>query len=46
MKVELQAGGSITIPQGCKAVIKDGSVVFEKEEKKTSTGVQGRRRAY
>lgn len=34
MKVELQAGGSITIPQGCKAVIKDGSVVFEKEEKK------------
>lgn len=34
MKVELQAGGSITIPQGCKAVIKDGSVVFEKEGKK------------
>ena len=34
MKVELQAGGSITIPQGCKAVIKDGNVVFEKEEKK------------
>ena len=34
MKVELQAGGSITIPQGCKAVIKDGSVVFEKEEQK------------
>ena len=33
MKVELQAGDSITIPQGCKAVIKDGSVVFEKEFK-------------
>lgn len=33
MKVELQAGDSITIPEGCKAVIKDGSVVFEKEQK-------------
>lgn len=33
MKIELQAGDSITIPQGCKAVIKDGSVVFEKEQK-------------
>lgn len=30
MKVELQAGDSITIPQGCKAVIKEGEVVFEK----------------
>lgn len=34
MKVELQCGDSITIPEGCKATIKDGSVVFEKEEKK------------
>ena len=33
MKVELQCGDSITIPDGCKAVVKDGSVVFEKEEK-------------
>lgn len=33
MKVELQAGDTITIPKGCKATIKDGSVVFEKEEK-------------
>ena len=31
MKVELQAGDTITIPNGCKAVIKDGKVVFEKE---------------
>lgn len=34
MKVELQCGDSIAIPDGCKATIKDGSVVFEKEEKK------------
>lgn len=33
MKVELQAGDCITIPKGCKAVIKYGCVVFEKEEK-------------
>lgn len=33
MKVELQAGDTITIPEGCKAVIKYGCVVFEKEEK-------------
>lgn len=31
MKVELQAGDTIAIPDGCKATIKDGSVVFEKE---------------
>ncbi len=30
MKVELQAGDSITIPEGCKAIIKEGKVVFEK----------------
>lgn len=34
MKVELQCGDTITIPEGCKAIVKDGSVVFEKEEKK------------
>ena len=33
MKVELQCGDTITIPNGCKAIVKDGSVVFEKEEK-------------
>ena len=32
MKVELQAGDIITIPDGCRAIVKDGSVVFEKEE--------------
>ena len=30
MKVELQCGDSITIPEGCKAIVKDGCVVFEK----------------
>ena len=30
MKVELQCGDTITIPEGCKAIVKDGSVVFEK----------------
>ena len=30
MKVELQCGDTITIPNGCKAIVKDGSVVFEK----------------
>lgn len=34
MKVELQCGDTITIPEGCKAIVKDGSVVFEKEENK------------
>lgn len=33
MIVELQAGDTITIPEGCKAIVKDGSVVFEREEK-------------
>ncbi len=33
MKVELQCGDTITTPEGCKAIVKDGSVVFEKEEK-------------
>lgn len=31
MKVELQSGDTIAIPEGCKAVVKDGSVVFEKD---------------
>lgn len=33
MKVELQCGDIVVIPEGCKATIKDGSVVFEKEFK-------------
>lgn len=33
MKVDFQCGDTITIPEGCKAVIKDRSVVFEKEQK-------------
>ena len=32
MKVELQCGDTITIPEGCKAIVKDGSVVFEKAQ--------------
>jgi len=32
MKVELQCGDTIAIPEGCKAVIKGGKVVFEKEQ--------------
>lgn len=38
MKVELQAGDTITIPEGCKAVVKDGSVVFEKEVQEFENG--------
>lgn len=34
MKVELQCGDTIAIPDGCKATVKDGSVVIEKEESK------------
>ena len=33
MEVKLKAGDSLNIPEGCKAVIKDNVVVFEKEEK-------------
>ena len=33
MEVKLKAGDSINIPEGCKAVIKDNVVVFEREEK-------------
>lgn len=32
MKVELQCGDTITISEGCKAIVKDGSVVFEREK--------------
>lgn len=33
MEIKLKAGDSLNIPEGCKAVIKDNVVVFEKEEK-------------
>ena len=33
MKVELQNGDRITIPEGCKAQINGNEVVIEKEEK-------------
>lgn len=33
MEVKLKAGDSLNIPEGCKVVIKDNVVVFEKEEK-------------
>lgn len=38
MKVELQAGDTIAIPDGCKATIKDGSVVIEKEVQEFKDG--------
>ena len=31
MKVELQCGDTIAIPEGCKAVVKDGIVTIEKD---------------
>ena len=33
MKVELQNGDRITIPEGCKAIVNGNEVVVEKEEK-------------
>ena len=38
MKVELQCGDTIAIPDGCKATIKDGSVVIEKEVQEFKDG--------
>lgn len=32
MEIKLKAGDSLNIPEGCKAVIKDDVVVFEKEQ--------------
>ena len=34
MKVKFNAGDMCAIPEGCKATIKDGVVIFEKEERK------------
>lgn len=33
MKVKLKCGDTITIPKGCKAIVKDGSVEIEKVQK-------------
>lgn len=33
MEIKLQCGDSITIPEGCKAIVKDGCVVIEREQK-------------
>lgn len=33
MKVELQCGDCITIPEGCKAIVNGNEIVIEKEEK-------------
>nr|DAF60205.1 MAG TPA: hypothetical protein [Podoviridae sp. ctDwO1] len=38
MKVEIQCGDSITIPKGCKAIIKDGSITFVKEDREFKDG--------
>lgn len=38
MKIELQAGDTIAIPEGCKATIKDGNVIFEKEVQEFENG--------
>lgn len=38
MKVELQCGDRITIPEGCKATIDGNEVVIEKERKKFKRG--------
>lgn len=32
MEIKFNAGDSVHIPDGCKAVVKDGSVVFEREQ--------------
>ena len=38
MEIKLQAGDTIAIPNGCKATIKDGNVIFEKEEQEFKDG--------
>ena len=38
MEVKLKAGDSLNIPEGCKAVIKDDVVVFEKEQEEFEDG--------
>lgn len=38
MEVKLKAGDSLNIPEGCKAVIKDDVVIFEKEKEEFKRG--------
>ena len=38
MKVELQCGDTIAIPEGCKAVVKDGIVTIEKDVQEFKDG--------
>lgn len=42
MKVELQSGDTIAIPEGCKAVVKDGIVTIEKEVQEFKDGEDAR----
>lgn len=34
MEIKFNAKDTVRIPDGCKAIIKDGVVIFEKEESK------------
>lgn len=38
MKVNFQCGDTITIPEGCKVIVKDGRVVFEREVQEFKNG--------
>lgn len=38
MEIKLQCGDTIAIPDGCKAIVKDGSVVIEKEVQEFKDG--------
>lgn len=38
MEIKLNAGDKISIPTGCKAVIKDGVITFEKEQEEFKDG--------
>ena len=38
MEIKFKQGDSVVIPEGCKAVINGGMVVFEKEERKFKSG--------
>lgn len=38
MEIKFKQGDSVAIPEGCKAVVNDGMVVFEKEEREFKDG--------
>ena len=38
MIVDFQCGDSITIPEGCKAIVKDNEIVFKKDENEFKDG--------